>query len=195
MQNSELTTKQGDIQGNIFSIFCDFSVLYLFSLDYCVAHVCVVFTIPKAALSILPPNVQAPQYLAYIELFTPFSTSPHHDHGIYTIKHCLDQEGEYLVAIVQVLDLCSSVHLYPQFRFVAPRSWTSSTVLDSSHSFYISPWSIFHDTVRSTIPLTAPAPSQHIALFAYFNAPWHSTCSTTSDYNIQKVTLHLIICP
>lgn len=105
------------------------------------AQVRVVFAVPQQVLSSLPPDIQAPKHLAYIEKFTPFPATPNGNHGMYTIKRCLNQEGDPLAFIIPVSDLHSSVHLYPQFGPVAPCEWTSSNVLDNCDTFYASPWS------------------------------------------------------
>ena len=91
--------------------------------------------------SVLPPNVQVLEHLAYIELFTPFTTAPHRDHRMYSVKWCFGQDGDHLAIIVPLSSLHSSVHLYPQFGPVSPHNWTSSTVLDRCHNFYVSPLS------------------------------------------------------
>ena len=81
---------------------------------------------PHAALSTLSQNIHAPQHLAYIELFT---ADPHHNHGMYTVKWCLNQDGDSLAAVVPVSDLYSSVHLYPHFGPTAPCQQVSSYMI------------------------------------------------------------------
>ena len=96
---------------------------------------------PQVVWSVLPPNVQVPEHLAYIELFTPFTAAPHYDHRMYSVKRCFGQDGDCLAIIVPLSSLHSSMHLYPQFGPVAPCNWTSSTVLNRCHNFYVSPLS------------------------------------------------------
>ena len=96
---------------------------------------------PQVVQLVLPSIVQVPEHLAYIELFTPFTAAPHHDHRMYSVKQCFGQDGDCLAIIVPLSILHSSVHFYLQFGPVAPCDWTSSTVLIRCHNFFISPLS------------------------------------------------------
>ena len=114
-----------------------FLAYFHFTSDYCVAHVHLIFTLPHAAVSTLPPNVAAPQHLAYVELFMPFTAHPNCNHRMYTVKWCFDQDGDYVAAIIPIFNLYSSTHLYPQFGPTAPCGWTSGTALDCCDTFHV----------------------------------------------------------
>ncbi|KAI0762223.1 hypothetical protein C8Q74DRAFT_135973 [Fomes fomentarius] len=103
-----------------------------------VAQVRVVFKIPFKCLSELFPNcppTDYPQHLAYVEWFTPLtSTDP--DHGLYKIARAL-RHGSRLASIIPINQLERSCHLFPDFGPVAPRHWSSSTVLDECPAFFV----------------------------------------------------------
>ena len=58
------------------SLYFSFPVPMFMLSDYHVACICAILTTPQASLSTLFPNIQAPQHLAYIKLFTSFAISP-----------------------------------------------------------------------------------------------------------------------
>ncbi|KAH9857831.1 hypothetical protein C2E23DRAFT_720065 [Lenzites betulinus] len=104
-----------------------------------VAQVRVVFKIPKTDLpTLFPRNAGAtyPEHLAYVEWFTPFTPDPHPDHGLYKVSRSM-RRGARLASIIPVEDIVRSCHLIPDFGAVAPREWTSSTVLEQCSSFYV----------------------------------------------------------
>lgn len=107
---------------------------------FCVAQVRVVFKLPERALPALFPALPAASrprgHLAYIEWFTDFPASPHPDHGLYRIKRSL-RNGARLGSIIPVEKLERSCHLYPDFGPVAPREWTSNTVLEQCPAFFV----------------------------------------------------------
>lgn len=106
-----------------------------------VAQVRVIFEIPDKGLNDLFPALPAdarPKHLAYVEWFTPF-TLPHPDHGLYTITRSLMGTSRRC-SIIPLEQIERSCHLYPEFGPVAPREWTSSTVLDLCPSFYVNPF-------------------------------------------------------
>ena len=109
-----------------------------------IAQVRAIFSFPRVARDELPPNVHAPKHLAYVELFTPFTQQPHADHRLYTVSRRIADGGHRIAAILPATDICRSVHLYPKFGPVAPREWTSSTVLDLASHFYANPWTDRH---------------------------------------------------
>ncbi|KAG2049395.1 hypothetical protein BDR06DRAFT_984434 [Suillus hirtellus] len=54
-----------------------------------------------------------PTHFAYIKWFTPFG-QPEANHGLYKIS-CLVHNGEHLASIIDISDICRSVHLIPKF--------------------------------------------------------------------------------
>ncbi|KAI0366896.1 hypothetical protein BV20DRAFT_1025390 [Pilatotrama ljubarskyi] len=107
---------------------------------YRVGQVRVIFKIPKRAVEALFPDVVAPEHLAYIEWFTPF-TQPHRDHGMYRVSRSRDRQGTNLASIIEVAKIRRSCHLFPHFGPTVPRDWTSSDVLDRSPYFWVNPYS------------------------------------------------------
>ncbi len=104
-----------------------------------VARVRVVFKIPERGTPHLFPAIapeKRPQYLAYVELFTPLNTK-HPDHGLYKVSPAYTSDGKRLGLVVPIDDIVRSCHLIPDFGPVAPREWTSSNVLDRCTSFYL----------------------------------------------------------
>ncbi|KAG1810188.1 uncharacterized protein HD556DRAFT_1428325 [Suillus plorans] len=91
-----------------------------------VGQVRVIFALPPKSLPLLlPPTVQVPKHLAYIEWFTPFSSAPDRRHGLYELS------------IVPLANIVRSVHLIPSFGAVVPQEWTSDTVLDDCNDFWL----------------------------------------------------------
>jgi hypothetical protein len=113
-------------------------------LGFRVAQVRVVFAPPQNILKDLPPGVKLPAHLAYVELFQPFTPAPDPNHGMYKVSRSLNAIGERMALIVSVDAIHRSVHLYPKFGTVAPRSWTSSNVLEQCTQFYTNPWTDRH---------------------------------------------------
>ena len=84
------------------------------------------------------PHAQRPKHLAYVELFTPFSSEPaSEEHGLYKVSRSVTGSGSRRAEIIPVEDLERSCHLFPDFGPVADRSWTTSTVLEKSKDFYV----------------------------------------------------------
>ncbi len=110
---------------------------------YHVAQLRLVFRLSKAACEDLFPDVLAPGHLAYIERFTPF-TAPDAVHGLYKVNRRRDATGARLASVVEVRNIRRSCHLLPVTGAVVPRDWTSSTVLQSSDSFWVNPFSDLH---------------------------------------------------
>ncbi|EPQ52542.1 hypothetical protein GLOTRDRAFT_79649 [Gloeophyllum trabeum ATCC 11539] len=105
---------------------------------YRVAQVRVVFSIPPRAVATLfkrPP----PGHLAYVEWFTAFSMTPDANSGMYKVSRSI-QNGERLASVIPVCQIERSVHLFPKWGPVAPREWSSSTVLDSAPAFFVNPF-------------------------------------------------------
>ncbi|KAG2159787.1 uncharacterized protein EDB93DRAFT_1237070 [Suillus bovinus] len=108
---------------------------------YSVAQVRVIFTLTSQAMNVLFPTgpVKPPTHLAYVEWFMPF-WQPESHHGLYKISHLMCH-GECLASIIDISDICRSVHLFPNFSTVVPREWTSSTILELCSSFFVNSFS------------------------------------------------------
>ncbi|KAF8320234.1 hypothetical protein F5887DRAFT_905168, partial [Amanita rubescens] len=105
--------------------------------DYRVARIRVVFSLkPKAIKQLFLPQINVPQHLAYVEWFTPFRNQPEPHHLMYRVSHAL-RDGCRLASIIPVSKITHSVHLFPLFGPVAPREWTTDTVLEECQSFLL----------------------------------------------------------
>ncbi|KAG1903207.1 uncharacterized protein F5891DRAFT_1106185 [Suillus fuscotomentosus] len=111
---------------------------------YRVAQVRVVFTLTNQASNVLfrAGPAQPPTHLAYVEWFTPFQ-QPESHHGLYKVARLI-RHGERLASIIEISDICRSIHLIPNFGVAAPREWTSSTVLECCSTFFVNPFSDRH---------------------------------------------------
>jgi hypothetical protein len=106
-----------------------------------VAQVRVVFTIPSRAIQKVSPSLDTtpPTHLAYVEWFSPLSATPDPKHLMYRVSRSM-QNGRRCAGIIRVDSILCSVHLIPRFGPVTPRDWTSFTVLDQCHTFYLNPF-------------------------------------------------------
>ncbi|TBU36604.1 hypothetical protein BD309DRAFT_995537 [Dichomitus squalens] len=106
---------------------------------YQVVRVRVVFKIPPRGLEELFPRIapdRRPQHLAYVELFTPLTISDP-NHGLYKVNSKVNREGDRLAMVIPIDNIERSCHLIPDFGPIAPREWTSATVLDACNTFYL----------------------------------------------------------
>jgi hypothetical protein len=111
-----------------------------------VAQIRVVFRIlPKASAILFPTHslTTVPKHLAYVEWFSPFTHNPDNTHGMYKISRSF-KEGERLASVIPVHDVVRSVVLFPKFGAVAPREWSTSTVLEECTTFYVNPFTDRH---------------------------------------------------
>ncbi|KDQ19622.1 hypothetical protein BOTBODRAFT_102654 [Botryobasidium botryosum FD-172 SS1] len=110
-----------------------------------VAQVRAVFTLPAAAARSYFPTMDSPLHLAYVDWFTPFGTQPNPDHRMYSIAHSVSGRDKVRVSsVVRVSDICRSIMLFPRFGPIAPRAWSSLSVLNDCTSFYVNPFSADH---------------------------------------------------
>ena len=111
----------------------------MLALDYQVVQLRVVFKIREkdmAALFLL--TVKRPNYLAYIEWFTPFRyMDPNMQ--LYQFSRSVRQ-GRCLASVIDVEKISRSCHLFPNFGLVVPHEWKSSHILDSAPSFFVNPF-------------------------------------------------------
>ncbi|KAI0349245.1 hypothetical protein OH77DRAFT_1415395, partial [Trametes cingulata] len=106
---------------------------------YRIAQVRLVFAVPAKAMDSLFPRTgieSRPRHLAYVEWFSASSQTPHPDHGLYRVSRSL-RRGARLCSVVPVEQIDRSCHLFPEFGPVAPREWTSSSVLQLCPSFLL----------------------------------------------------------
>ncbi|KAI0816851.1 hypothetical protein BC628DRAFT_1479638 [Trametes gibbosa] len=104
---------------------------------YQVVQLRLVFRVPAWALATLFPNHPSPpEYLAYIEHFTPFTSLPDPTTGLYQVIRSV-RGSSRLASIIPVDRIVRSCHLLPRFWAVAPREWTSSNVLEKCSTFYV----------------------------------------------------------
>ncbi|KAJ7182013.1 hypothetical protein C8R46DRAFT_885282, partial [Mycena filopes] len=99
---------------------------------YRVGQVRVVFSLkPHHLKDLFPPGMAPPQYLAYVEWFSPFTALPEPHHLMYKVKRAVPGRGTTQVE--------SS-----RFGPVAPPHWSSSNVLDECPTFFVNCFSNRH---------------------------------------------------
>ncbi|KAG1884424.1 hypothetical protein F4604DRAFT_1878757 [Suillus subluteus] len=104
---------------------------------YRVGQIRTIFSIREQDTQLMfPPTHQPPKHLAYVEWFTPFSSMPDSRHGMYKISRFLCS-GERVASIIPVSNIARSIHLLPKFGPVAPRHWTSNTILEECNTFFV----------------------------------------------------------
>ncbi|KAI0072632.1 hypothetical protein K474DRAFT_1726506 [Panus rudis PR-1116 ss-1] len=109
---------------------------------YRVAQVKVIFTLPEAAIPFLFNTRQPPTYLAYIEWFTPFRDIDAAT-GLYKVSRSF-KDGRRAAAVVPLINIHCSVHLFPQFGPQVNSDWSSDNVLDLCNRFYVNCFSDRH---------------------------------------------------
>lgn len=92
------------------------------------------------------PNANLPEHLAYVHWFTPFSATPDSSTGLYKVSHSI-RGGQREASVVPVSSIKRSIHLFPAFGRVAPREWTSTTVLEQCKVFYLNLFSDHHSYI------------------------------------------------
>ncbi|KAI0054641.1 hypothetical protein BV25DRAFT_1816783 [Artomyces pyxidatus] len=105
---------------------------------YRVAQVRAIFSLPiKARRSIFPQEKDDdPRHMAYVEWFAPFPDTAEDVHDMYRLTRML-KDGRRVASVIPVDNIRRSVHLFPKWGAVAPRSWTSSNVLELCDVFYV----------------------------------------------------------
>jgi hypothetical protein len=124
--------------------------------DYRVAQVRVIFSLTESIIKQwFPTGTIPPKYLAYVEWFTPFAREPDGYHGLYKVSCSHHSAEQRLATIIPVSNIHCSIHLLPKFGPVAPREWTSSTVLDNCPNFLVNSmadrhiFNIFHSLTNN----------------------------------------------
>ena len=99
-----------------------------------------VFQILNAALpKVFPPETTVPTHLAYVEWFSPLSTTPDPRHMLHRVLR-LTRRGRRCAGVIPADSILGSVHLIPRFGRVVPQEWNSFTVLEQCESFYVNPF-------------------------------------------------------
>ena len=108
-----------------------------------VAQVRVIFQIPSAAIPMVfpSPETTVPTHLAYVEWFSPMSTTPDPRHMMHRVSR-LTRRGSRCASVIPVDSILGSVHLIPRFGRVVPPEWNSFTVLEKCDTFYVN---VFND--------------------------------------------------
>ncbi|KAF9641887.1 hypothetical protein BDM02DRAFT_3133494 [Thelephora ganbajun] len=95
-----------------------------------ITQVRVVFQFPENASRLL--GCEIPKcHFAYVEWFSKISGAPDRNHKMFKVTR-LFQDGHRVASIIPLSRIRRSVHLLPKFGQIAPRDWTSDTVLESS---------------------------------------------------------------
>ena len=102
----------------------------------------VVFEIPNQVIKqvFTDPDTPPPEYLAYVEWFSPIPATRGSSHQLYKVTR-LTQNGRRCASIIPVKSIIRSVHLFPNFGPRAPQEWNTFTVLELCNSFYVNPFS------------------------------------------------------
>ena len=117
--------------------------LISFQSGYRVAQVRVVFQIPSSSIQHIFEDAEAsrlPKHLAYVEWFTPFSARPNANHLMYRVSRSR-RNGQQVASIIPVGSIYRSIHLLPRFGPIAPREWSTFSVLEQCSNFYVNPFS------------------------------------------------------
>ena len=83
------------------------------------------------------PDVILPQYMAYVEWFSPFRRQPEPVHYLYQVKRPTIPEA----SIIPITDIVRSAHLIPRFGAKADTTWSSSTSLHQCNTFFLNQFS------------------------------------------------------
>ena len=107
---------------------------------YRVVQVRVIFRLPNTAMHLFLAHRKPPRHLAYVEWFSPFPAAPEPGYLMYKVTRTI-RDGQRIASILPVQSFRRSVHLFPKCGPSIPQDWTSSTVLDESPGFLVSPFS------------------------------------------------------
>jgi hypothetical protein len=133
--------------GGMF-VSCDYWDLINWHTGHRIAQVRMVFQIPQRYVKeILSTDAMPPTHLAYVEWFTPLPVVPEPKHLMYKVSRMMSH-GRRCADIIPVESILCSVHLIPQFGPVMSREWSSFTVLDQCHTFYVNPFTDIRSYLR-----------------------------------------------
>jgi hypothetical protein len=106
-----------------------------------IGQVRLVFQIPsKVHHQVFPLLDALPIHLAYVEWFSSLSAAPDPKHLMHRVSRSLQTDGSRCAEVIPVDSILCSVHLIPRFGPVTPRDWSSFTVLEQCHTFYVNPF-------------------------------------------------------
>ncbi|KAH6871284.1 hypothetical protein BKA70DRAFT_1131091, partial [Coprinopsis sp. MPI-PUGE-AT-0042] len=111
-----------------------------------VGRVKVIFKLPtiieQPGVRLAVPDSWPTKHLAYVEWYTRQGTSPNKTNGMYQISNAVDSNGRRSGAIVPLANIRQVCMLTPNFgEGTVSRLWTSDTILDKCHTFWINNWS------------------------------------------------------
>jgi hypothetical protein len=100
----------------------------------------VVFSVSKAAQANLFQTRPAPDYLAYVEWFTPFRREPEARSGMYRVARAF--LGDFrLVEVIPLTSIVQSIHLIPLPGETIIRNWMSNTIIEECCNFIVNSFS------------------------------------------------------
>jgi hypothetical protein len=113
-----------------------------------IAQVRAVFHLPKKTVHDMCPSLDTSPvtHLAYVEWLSPLVATPDTPHLMYRVSRLL-KDGERCAGVIPVDWILRSVHLLPRFGPVVPQEWSSFTVLDLCHTFYLNPFTDVHSYI------------------------------------------------
>ncbi|CDO75849.1 hypothetical protein BN946_scf184346.g10 [Trametes cinnabarina] len=113
------------------------------NLGYRIGHVRLIFTLPPDLQRRRPHATDTFSHLAYLELYTPFSSSPERPVGLYKVAKSYSGMKRKAV-IVPLTRIFRSCHLLPVCGQMIDRSWSSETVVDECDVMYLNSFSDHH---------------------------------------------------
>jgi hypothetical protein len=102
-----------------------------------VGQIRVIFALPNIVKNeLLPQTILPDDHFAYIEWFTPFQLASDLNHKMYKVSRMICH-GQRVASIIPLSHIQGSIHLFPNFGWIAPRNWTNSNVLDLCSNFFV----------------------------------------------------------
>ncbi|KAI0087258.1 hypothetical protein BDY19DRAFT_893576, partial [Irpex rosettiformis] len=118
---------------------------YFGVVGYRVARLRVIFSIPsRVRTQLFPLEMPPPQYLAYVEWFTPFPNDPQPHHLLYRIKRAVHPNGQPLASVIPLSHIRRSIQLFPSFGPVMSHTYTFENVLDLCPAFFVNAFTDRH---------------------------------------------------
>ena len=145
VQNPSNDSKQGRVKGNSHRPSVNPTDCFL---GLQIAQVRAVFHLPKKTVYDMCPSLDTSPvtHLAYVEWLSPLVATPDTPHLMYRVSRLL-KDGERCAGVIPVDWILRSVHLLPRFGPVVPQEWSSFTVLDLCHTFYLNPFTDVHSYI------------------------------------------------